>query len=333
MNIFCEVSLHDLYADKCRAIRSEIEALTDEQISSEGLDEIVADILQRYSEECPEVMSGKHWAREPEGQRYQEEVIFEVHIPFKGEGRAFAWYHGSRPIGANKYSVSGNELVVRLSVERERVKTLDKKIEEEFAFLETYLRNLRDMIPRWNDHLKGAVQDALLDRNVELRKKRTFEQKMAGLSVPIRRRDEGVIETTIPMKRKALKPKPLTCTPERSWSIEQRMYEDILRSMESMVKVMERSPSTFCNLEEESLRNMARFKACIDRLQQERGFHKGHFFHAEYDRVPQSVRASRQLVHSRKWRQVRFSSKGRPPARVSTDQSRIPCSSERINGE
>lgn len=256
MNIFCEKSLDDLYAEKCRAIRAEIEALADEQIASDGLDGIVNEILERYSEECPEVIKGEHWASEPEGQRYREEVIFEVHIPFTGKGAAFGWYSRSRPIGANTYSVSGNTLVVRLSVERERVQTLDKKIEEEFAFLETYLRNLRDMIPRCNEHLKGAVEDALRLPNAELEKKRAFEKKMAGLRVPIRRRDKAVIETIVPVKRKVLKPRLVTSVPERNWLIEQRMYEDILGPMESMVKVMERSPSTFCNIDEEALRDV-----------------------------------------------------------------------------
>jgi hypothetical protein len=248
--------LDDLYAEKCRAIRAEIESLADERITSDDLPAIVSDILERYSEDCPEMLKGQHWASEPEGQRYQEEVVFEVHIPFNGEGRAFGWHARARPIGANEYSVHGNTLVVRLSVERARVQMLDKKIDDEFNFLETYLRDLRDMIPKWNEHLKGTIEDALRHRNAELEKKRAFEKNMAGLSVPIRRRDEAVIETIVPVKRKAVRPRLATSAPERSWLIEQRMYDDILRSLESMVKVMERSPSTFCHMDEEALRDV-----------------------------------------------------------------------------
>ena len=256
MNIFCEVSLDDLYAGKRQAIYNDIEALTDDEITRGSLDDIVGHILERYSEECPELMNGSHWSREPEGQRYQEEVIFEVHIPFKGEGKAFGWYGSIRPVGAKTYSISASALVVRLSVHREGVESLDKIIEKELDFLETYLQELRHMIPRWNENLKATVEDALRRRNVELEKKRTFEKKMAALTVPIRRRDEGVIETIVPIKRKGLKPTPVTSASEKSWSIEQRMYEDILKSMESMVKVMERSPSTFCNMGEEALRDI-----------------------------------------------------------------------------
>lgn len=256
MNIFCEASLEDLYTEKIRAIEREIEELTDDQLTSGRLDAIKSDILDRYSEECPEVIKGKHWVVEPELQRYEERVSFEVHIPFEGKGRAFGWYDRSRPIGASKYSVREDTLAVCLYVERERVEALEEKIEKELDFLERYLRNLRDMIPRWNDNLKKAVDEPLRRRNAELKKRQTFEKKMAGLSVPIRRRDECVIETIVPVKRKPLKPKPVASTPEKNWSIEQQMYEDILKSMESMVKVMERSPSTFCNMDEEALRDI-----------------------------------------------------------------------------
>jgi len=259
LHIFNAEGLHDLYKYKRQTIDTEIEALTDDQLTSGGLDQIVGEILERHHEQCPEVLKGSHWAEKMESERYSEEVTFELHIPFEGEGRVFGWYDRTRPMVEDKYSVNENTLIVRLRVNRSKVETLDEKVEKKLEFIEEYLQPLREMIPRHNASLKKAVEEALRRRNAELEKKQTLEKKMAGLSVPIRRRDEHIVETIVPMKRKVLKPKPVTLStfsPERHWAIEQQMYEDILKSMESMVKVMERTPSTFCSMGEEALRDI-----------------------------------------------------------------------------
>ena len=115
------------------------------------------------------------------------------------------------------------------------------------------------MVPRYNDHLRQCATNFIERRREEVRKKNSATDRLKRLPIRIRRRTDGSDNQIVPVKRR---PAPVPKKPSSSPATEGEYvltlpdYESILKTIRSMVLIMERSPDVFAMMGEESLRTV-----------------------------------------------------------------------------
>ncbi|OQA66478.1 MAG: hypothetical protein BWY36_00893 [Candidatus Diapherotrites archaeon ADurb.Bin253] len=116
------------------------------------------------------------------------------------------------------------------------------------------LKNLDDDLQKFNSELRIFIKDVF-----DTRKQKFMKENNLLLSVgfPLKERDDAPRTYIVPeIKKKVLveRPKAIPKSNLPDPIISEKDYENILRIINNMAQVMERSPSAFINMKEENLR-------------------------------------------------------------------------------
>ena len=179
----------------------------------------------------------------------------EVEIPFKGEAEAFKVQPTTYTMSPPQAQVRGNLLVLKIvgtNLDAERVRSdIDRTVNEIQSHLATLRRNaqgLRAQLPvQARSAIESRRQKLLGDRNL-----------VGGLGFKMTPRSGTNQTFTAPEVRKRLVPalpaaNTLPYKPEPA--LLNADYEHILGVLQNMVQVIERSPSAFETMDEESIRS------------------------------------------------------------------------------
>lgn len=258
MELFQE-RMQDDFERRKREVKREFNELPDEAIESESPEEICERIASNYDfSPAPEIDADGVSMDDPVVGKGGLRAEFTIYIPFKGHKHGFLLYHSSRPVGGASYDVRRNELVRVHEVPGNNVEVIKGRIEEDIKFLNRYLANVRDMVPRFNKTLRQFAKEEFEIRRYELRKRKEASRAVSGLGIPIRKRQDNLEEVIVPVKRKPIRieqPREQE-KKEPNYILGMAVYEEILKSISSMVMVMERTPSVFTKMEEEPLRTI-----------------------------------------------------------------------------
>lgn len=181
----------------------------------------------------------------------------ELAIPFEGDPMlwrlsASTWSTGGYP----EIDIMNDEIVMSVcfpddSINPGRIKT---SIERGIKSLEEAVRYLRDDVIRHNDGIKKSISQTLS-------KKREMAQAAVGaiaqLGIPIKRVDASPA-FVVPAKRRSqicAKPPVETGMFSPEPVLDMKEYEHILEVLRSMSLVIERNPTSFASLDEESIRD------------------------------------------------------------------------------
>jgi hypothetical protein len=179
----------------------------------------------------------------------------EVEIPFTGEAEAFKVQPTTYTISPPRAEIRGNLLVLKIvgtNLEAERVRSdIDRLITE----IQSHLATLRGNAQGLRAQLPTQARSAIESRRQKLIGDRNL---VGGLGFKMKPRPGTAQTFTAPEVRKKLAPSlPAASTlpykPEPVLS--NADYEHILGVLQNMVQVMERSPSAFETMDEESIRS------------------------------------------------------------------------------
>ena len=178
-----------------------------------------------------------------------------VEVPFTGEAEAFK-------IQPNPYTLSPPRAVIRnanvtFSIVGTNLNAEDvrREVDRTVFEIQSNLSNLRSNVSGLNSHLLGEACSAIEARRGKLLASRSM---VASLGFKMKERDGASKTFVAPEIRRKITPfMPQASTapfkPEPALSAPD--YEHILSVMQSMVQVMERSPSAFHAVDEEALRS------------------------------------------------------------------------------
>lgn len=178
----------------------------------------------------------------------------EVRIPFEGESELFYSRASTFNMNPPRAVIENNEVVLRYDTPADQPRDIRALVDQTLQEIEQHLGWQRTAIDEHNQSLPAAAEQAIRQRRERLLAQ---SQRAEALGIPIRRRADAPKTYAVPtVKRKAVPTLPPATTaqfkPEPALAME--LYEHILRVVQDMALVMERSPDAFKAMNEEALR-------------------------------------------------------------------------------
>lgn len=178
----------------------------------------------------------------------------EVRIPFEGESELFYTKANTFSMNPPRAVIDRNEVVLRYDTPADQPRDVRSLVDQTLLDIEQHLGWQRDMIDSHNRNLPNVAEQAIRQRRERLLAQ---SQRAEALGIPIRRRTDAPKTYALPtVKRKAVPTLPPATTaqfkPEPVLAME--LYEHILKVVQDMALVMERSPDAFKAMNEEALR-------------------------------------------------------------------------------
>ena len=178
----------------------------------------------------------------------------EITVPFMGDSQAFTITPTSYSLRPPRGNVRGGTLTLSITgvdLEADKVRL---EIDREVNHIDNYLTNLRTSAETLNSELDSTARQCIKQR----REKLLADQNLvASLGFKLKQRTDSPKTYTAPEVRRKITPVPppaslMPYKPEPT--LNEVDYEHILEVIESMAQVMERSPSAFSAMPEETLR-------------------------------------------------------------------------------
>lgn len=185
--------------------------------------------------------------------------MYVLNVPFSGSAQLFDLQPSS-----NKYSTNPAEKVVcsdhvaiRIYEDGRDEKELRKRFDREIEILQYNANQLTSVVNLHNEQLRTDIDAAITSRLAQLE---SADKLLHGIGFTVRKRGDPIQNRILPVERKPL---PVTSavpapgqpiqTPQRTL-LEARIFEDILSTLAGMGVAIERSPTAFSSMEEETLR-------------------------------------------------------------------------------
>jgi len=253
-------------------LKNEIESIEPNYMLNVSVDNLSKYLLSKYSLDSPSIVEDKIYVYNqsevdidvksdrtrfiPDRSRpfYIRGISVTIAIPFYNDGSFFEYrpstFNYSPPLG----QIIGQEVHLTYEKVEHIAEELKETYEKDVNEIKQYLEWVKRDIDSFNQSLESFAK-----QNITQRKKKLIDAQgmVAGLGIPIKRRDDAQKTYTLPEIRRKPKfelPKVETKAFEYEPTLPIEEYEHILNIIQNMVMVMERSPRAFANMEEEDLR-------------------------------------------------------------------------------
>ena len=186
---------------------------------------------------------------------YINGTTVEITVPFEGDSEAFKIQPTSFTMNPPRAEVKDNNLVIRIEgtdLSAERVRT---DVNKTVAEIEEYLVTLRSNAQGLNSQVRSIARGVIEQRREKLLKDRNL---LGDLGFKMKEREGESRTYTAPEVRRKLTPSlpAASATPFKPEpTLASADYDHILSVIQNMVHVMERSPSAFTSMDEESIRS------------------------------------------------------------------------------
>jgi hypothetical protein len=177
-----------------------------------------------------------------------------IAVPFKGDPQFFDFQPQTYSLNLPRVEIGTGELLLRYVRTDQDGEAIKREYQQTVKSIKEHLRSLAESAAQFNGRLEGVVTTEMKTRKERLLK----DAGMTGaIGLPMKKR-AGVPETySVPVTRRAPRIEQIQVTapfkPEPALANED--YDEILRIMSNMVRVMELSPQAFLEMGEEDLRS------------------------------------------------------------------------------
>jgi hypothetical protein len=191
---------------------------------------------------------------DPGFSRDSAATTYKFAVPFEGDPRLFLRRPRDFEMELPWGEIVGTELhIICKTTSRDR-DTIRARVDENLSKIERLLHRANKEVEQPNKRLRGLALERLQ------RRKEQFTRDIAlaeSLGFPIRKRPDAPETYKVPVQRKKI-PVFASVGPRQALTldpyIDSHAYEDILRSISSMARVLELSPKAFAKMGEEALR-------------------------------------------------------------------------------
>jgi len=244
-NEFLNLSEEDLYQYLISKYKLKSPGIIDDQIHISDTHEVDIDVSQ-------DQMRAIFDRSKPV---YIKGVSITISIPFDGNGELFNYKPSRFDFNPPRGIIKDNELLMIYETLEQDVEKIKKAYEHDINSVKKYLGYTNQQINNYNQELDGFLRDI-----IKKRKKKLLDDLglISSLGIPIKKSSD--IPKTFTVKTIRQIPsleRPRASTenfkPEPVFPEEE--YEYILRTINNMTLVMERSPKTFSNMKENEIRD------------------------------------------------------------------------------
>lgn len=190
----------------------------------------------------------------PDGSSMVPATAVSFFVPFTGDPQLFRLRPSSFSLNSPRGEVRGHELVLTFVSTTPQGESIKTAFDRQLRDIKQYVASGRSNVTTYNDSIRGIAQQA-----IESRRQRLLQaaNTQAALGFPMRRREGMPTTYAAPTIKRRITPTPPASSgapyrPEPVLDMEN--YEHILSVVQNMTLVLERSPSAFKNLDEESIR-------------------------------------------------------------------------------
>ena len=178
-----------------------------------------------------------------------------VFVPFSGNPQAFQVKPTRRTIPLPRGEIRGSEIIIKIQGKDLNPQQAKIEFESMIGKIEVNLGWLNDNICEFNDEIRQLAKQQIDSRRTKLL---ADKELVEYLGFPLKERSSKVQTFTAPNVRRRIAPKFPSASsdpykPEPALSTDD--YEHILSVISYMAFVMERSPSAFSTMDEETLRS------------------------------------------------------------------------------
>jgi hypothetical protein len=176
-----------------------------------------------------------------------------IAVPFEGDAEFFRVQPQSYNLNPPRGEVTGSEILLTFVRTDQNADAIKHEYQSTVNSIKQYLTWLSQSASQFNNQLEGLVRSQLKARKDRLL---TDAGMTAAIGLPMKKREGIPVTYAVPVTRRVPKIEEIKVgeafKPEPALSKED--YEEILRIMKNMVRVMELSPDAFQNMSEEDLR-------------------------------------------------------------------------------
>lgn len=270
--LFSNVSWHDVERHQLQELRKAVESMDGDRLLNTSVDDLATYFEQKFQIEVPTLLTDQIVVDQREAKldvsRDQNRMIFdgsrsfhiigteiEAEIPFIGEAEVFKIQPTTYTISPPRAEIRGSVLVLRIvgaDLNVERVRT---EIDRTVSMIQSHLSTLRTNAAGLTAQLPTQARSSIESRRQKLLADRNL---IGGLGFKMKERPGTQQTFTAPEVRKKISPSlpPASSAPYKPEpTLSTTDYEHILGVLQNMVHVMERSPSAFATMDEESIRS------------------------------------------------------------------------------
>lgn len=191
-----------------------------------------------------------------EGQYIIPGSYVTVGIPFEGDSDLFSFRASTYSTNPPRGQVSGSSVLISFQDLELNPHQLRNEIDAAVDNIEKHLVWIRNDCDQWNKRVPEIAEQAIHNRKQRLLK---HANMVSALGLPMKRRPDKAASLTVPMVRK-IRPVTLPPTTNKPFKPEPTLpdseYDYILNVVDQLALHIERSPSTFVLMKEESIRDI-----------------------------------------------------------------------------
>ena len=259
-------SLHDYIEKRKQDVAKKVESINAERLLSCNEYDLCKALVEDFTIQVP-VLQRELWQSQHREATISQNSIYRdsvsyldgcevmITIPFTGETILFYLKPSQWKMGAirGRVSISDKVMLVYNIVKPDEAE-VRRSLDYDLDFIEFHLSNLRGDTQRFNESLPTLIEDLVIRRKTRLLE---YHKMMVNLGIPLRRREDApqTYALSVRPRKPAIDRVLASAVPyELEPVLQESEYENILRVINNMALVMERSPSAFLKMSEEHLR-------------------------------------------------------------------------------
>ena len=245
-------------------VGNDIDSIVDDELLGTAIEDWCAHVVSKHVVSAPLVRFDDATSDYEQGQRLVQiadgqpalapAVWYKLRVPFDGDWhllllRPAASISGGPPRGMIR------DACIELTVCEPNIEpdVVRRRLDDALGRLRFYVDAMTKEVEAHNALLDATVRTKLASKKDRALRIRGI---LDALPYPLRRRDDQPAVLAVPVTRKSIIPRPEASGDRSSpeWAITIGQYDDVLRCLQDMAAVIERSPKAFANMDEEALR-------------------------------------------------------------------------------
>ena len=254
-----------------KLLSDEILQSNSQRILTSSLEDLVDYLAQKYALHVPQLQKEHATADQQEreidisgdrsrywsspGPHFVRGTEVSLAIPFSGDPDFFKTQPNTYTQDPPRGEIRDQMLILRVTGTNLDRAAVRQQLDHEISKIETYLTNLHSSVDLHNASIRERARQQLNARRTKLL---ADQNLVAELGYPLRERQGAPRTYAAPEIRRVIKPSlpPQGTQPFKPEPVlTSKDYEHILGVLQNMAEVMERSPSAFRTMDEESLRS------------------------------------------------------------------------------
>lgn len=270
--LFNNVDWYSVDQHQRKELAKEIDGINGDRLLNTSVDDLCDYFEKKYKVEVPALrpenivadqretkidVSGdpRRYFSNPGQPFYVNGTAVEISVPFEGGGEVFKVQPTTYTMSPPRADIKNNNLIIKIEGTDLTAEQVRNEVNRTIAEIEGYLVTLRSNAQGLNTQIRSLARAAIEQRRGKLLKDRNL---LGDLGFKIKEREGESRTYAAPEVRRKLAPTlpPAGSTPYKPEpTLANADYEHILSVIQNMVHVMERSPSAFTSMDEESIRS------------------------------------------------------------------------------